>query len=239
MNIHLKQLVQLNDYDKLISSFEPRIVQEREKLEVFMQTANELQAKIDEAYKVIDDAKSKRMKNDIHLAELKDKLDDVAKKNSSITNEKELKALQLEEEIAKEQISFSNDEIARLDAIVETKDEELIDAKEKLAAEQDEINEMQTLINNNIEALNLERADVSEKRAQLVPNIDNKISIFYEKIKRWAKDTVVVPVRKQACYGCFMKINDKTYSEVIRSEEIINCPHCGRILYKEEETAQA
>ncbi|MEA1914610.1 MAG: C4-type zinc ribbon domain-containing protein [Campylobacterota bacterium] len=237
MNIHLKQLVQLSDYDKQISSFEPRIVQEREKLEVFMQTANELQAKIDEAYKVIDDAKSKRMKNDIHLAELKDKLDDVAKKNSSITNEKELKALQLEEEIAKEQISFANEEIARLDAVVEVKDAQLAESKEKLAAEQDDINEMQTLINTNIEALNQERAEVSEKRAQLVPNIDNKISIFYEKIKRWAKDTVVVPVRKQACYGCFMKINDKTYSEVIRSEEIINCPHCGRILYKEEETA--
>jgi predicted nucleic acid-binding Zn-ribbon protein len=239
LNIYLKQLVQLNDYDKQINSFEPMIAQEKEKLETFMQTANELQAKIDEAYKIIDDAKSKRMKNDIHLAELKDKLEDIAKKNSSITSEKELKALQLEEEIAKEQISFANEEIARLDAVVEAKEEELAKAKEELAQEQDEINEMQTLINNNIEEFNKQRAEVSELRAQLVPKIDNKISIFYEKIKRWAKDSAVVPVRKQACYGCFMKINDKTYSEVIRSEEIVTCPHCGRILYKEEETAQA
>lgn len=239
MNIYLKQLVQLNDYDKQISSFEPMILQEKQKLETFMQTANELQAQIDEAYKIIDDAKSKRMKNDIHLAELRDKLEDIAKKNSSITSEKELKALQLEEEIAKEQISFANEEIARLDAIVEAKEAELAEAKEKLAAEQDEINEMQTLINNNIEEFNKQRAEISEARAELVPKIDNKISIFYEKIKRWAKDTAVVPVRKQACYGCFMKINDKTYSEVIRSEEIVTCPHCGRILYKEEETAQA
>jgi len=239
LNIYLKQLVQLNDYDKQISSFEPMILQEKQKLETFMQTANELQAQIDEAYKIIDDAKSKRMKNDIHLAELRDKLEDIAKKNSSITSEKELKALQLEEEIAKEQISFANEEIARLDAIVEAKEAELAEAKEKLAAEQDEINEMQTLINNNIEEFNKQRAEISEARAELVPKIDNKISIFYEKIKRWAKDTAVVPVRKQACYGCFMKINDKTYSEVIRSEEIVTCPHCGRILYKEEETAQA
>ncbi len=239
MNIYLKQLVQLNDYDKQISSFEPMIAQEKEKLETFMQTANELQAQIDDAYRVIDDAKSKRMKNDIHLAELKDKLNDIAKKNSSITSEKELKALQLEEEIAKEQISFANEEIARLDAIVETKEAELAEAKEKLAQEQEDINEMQALTNKNIENFNKQRAEVSEARAELVPKIDNKISIFYEKIKRWAKDTAVVPVRKQACYGCFMKINDKTYSEVIRSEEIVTCPHCGRILYKEEETAQA
>lgn len=32
-----------------------------------------------------------------------------------------------------------------------------------------------------------------------------------------------------------MKINDKTYAEVIKAEEIVNCPHCGRILYKEDE----
>ena len=32
-----------------------------------------------------------------------------------------------------------------------------------------------------------------------------------------------------------MKINDKTYAEVIKAEEIVNCPHCGRILYKGEE----
>lgn len=239
MNVYLKQLVQLSEYDKEISSFEPRIEQEKEKLEVFMQTANELQEQIDEAYKVIDDAKSKRMKNDIHLAELRDKLEDIAKKNAAVQTEKEMKALQLEEEIAKEQISFANEEITRYDEIVENQESALNELKEKLEAENAEIKEMQEAINGNIENLNQERSEVSEKRANLVPQIDNKISIFYEKIKRWAKDTAVVPVRKQACYGCYMKINDKTYTDVIRSEEIVTCPHCGRILYKEEETDQA
>ena len=60
-----------------------------------------------------------------------------------------------------------------------------------------------------------------------------------KKSKRWAKDSAVVPVKKQACYGCYMKINDKTYAEVIKAEEIINCPHCGRILYKEDEEQEA
>jgi hypothetical protein len=53
------------------------------------------------------------------------------------------------------------------------------------------------------------------------------------------KDSAVVPVKKQACYGCHMKINDKTYAEVIKAEEIVNCPHCGRILYKEDEAQEA
>ena len=42
-----------------------------------------------------------------------------------------------------------------------------------------------------------------------------------------------MPMKKQACYGCFMRVNDKTFSEVVHSESITTCPHCGRILYSE------
>ena len=84
-----------------------------------------------------------------------------------------------------------------------------------------------------------ERNVVYQERSELLEKFDNKILTFYEKIKRWAKDSAVVPVKKQACYGCYMKINDKTYAEVIKAEEIVNCPHCGRILYKEDEIEEA
>ncbi len=65
--------------------------------------------------------------------------------------------------------------------------------------------------------------------------MNSKIYAFYEKIKRWAGVTAVVPVKRQACSGCNMKISDKIYSEVLKAEEIITCPHCGRVLYIEEE----
>lgn len=58
---------------------------------------------------------------------------------------------------------------------------------------------------------------------------------FYEKIKNWAKNTAVVPVKKQACYGCFMRIDDTTYNKILKDDEINTCPHCGRIVYKEQE----
>ena len=64
--------------------------------------------------------------------------------------------------------------------------------------------------------------------------MNQNIIVFYEKIRRWAGNTTVVPVKKQACYGCYMKLNDHTYASVIRNEEITTCPHCGRILYLEK-----
>jgi predicted nucleic acid-binding Zn-ribbon protein len=215
--------------------FEPKIENEKAKLATFVETAASIKASINSIYLEIDDVKSKRTKNNIHLAELKTKLDNIAKKNKDVHNDKELKALQLEEEIAKEQISFANEEIDRLDNLTKNKETILKELQEKLTAEEDDIKEIQVAVDSTIEEINKDRNIVYKERSELLEKFDNKILTFYEKIKRWAKDSAVVPVKKQACYGCHMKINDKTYAEVIKAEEIINCPHCGRILYKDNE----
>lgn len=238
MNKYLQDLIKLSKFDTAISMFEPKIENEKAKLATFVETAEEMKASINALYLEVDDIKSKRTKNNIHLSELKSKLEDISKKNDNIHTEKELKALQLEEEIAKEQISFANEEIVRLDTLSESKEENLKDLQEKLTEEEESIKDIQVAVDNTIEEINKERNVVYQDRSELLEKFDNKILTFYEKIKRWAKDSAVVPVKKQACYGCYMKINDKTYAEVIKSEEIVNCPHCGRILYKEPETEE-
>ena len=235
MNKYLQDLIKLSKFDTAISMFEPKIENEKAKLATFVETAEAIKASINSIYSEIDDVKSKRTKNNIHLGELKTKLDNIAKKNKDVTNEKELKALQLEEEIAKEQISFANEEIDRLDNLTKSKESVLKELQEKLSSEENDIKEIQVSVDGTIESINKERNLVYQDRSILLEKFDNKILTFYEKIKRWAKDSAVVPVKKQACYGCHMKINDKTYAEVIKAEEIVNCPHCGRILYKEVE----
>ena len=238
MNKYLQDLIKLSKFDTSISMFEPKIENEKAKLATFVETAEEIKVSINALYSEVDDIKSKRNKNNVHLSELKSKLDDISKKNNNIQTEKELKALQLEEEIAKEQITFANEEINRLDTLVESKEEELNELQNNLSEEEESIKEIQVAVDNAIEEINKERNVVYQNRSELLEKFDNKILTFYEKIKRWAKDSAVVPVKKQACYGCYMKINDKTYAEVIKSEEIVNCPHCGRILYKEPETEE-
>jgi predicted nucleic acid-binding Zn-ribbon protein len=235
LNKYLQDLVTLSKYDTSISQFDPKIEQQKAKLAVFVETAEALKTSINSVYLEIDELKSKRTKNNIHLSELKTKLDQIAKKNKDVTNEKELKALQLEEEIAKEQVSFANEEIERLDKLTVAKEESLKELQAKLKAEESDIEEIKVVVDQEIEAINRDRDVVYAKRNELLGNFDKKILTFYEKIKRWAKDTAVVPVKQQACFGCFMKISDKTYAEVIKGEEIVNCLHCGRILYKGEE----
>ncbi len=238
MNKHLEGLVKLSKYDKQISMFEPEIQKEEEKLSEFENKALKLKKSFDDASNFIEDVRSKKSKNNIHLGELKTKLDGISKKQGAIKTEKELKALQLEDEIAKEQISFVNEELIRLDKLMNLKQGELEEFEEKLNKEEENIKETKATVDKEIGKIKSLRNKVSESRGLLLEKFDNKLLVFYEKIRRWAKDTSVVPVIDQACYGCYMKISDKSYAEVIKADEIVNCSHCGRILYKEVETKE-
>ena len=235
MNKHLEQLVKLSQFDKDIVNFDPKIKNEEEKLKVFTQVVDKLTTTVNALYVTIDDTKNKRIKNDIHLKELSTKLEEIAGKHKLAKNEKEVKALQLEEEIAKEQVNFANEEIVRLDAIVVTKTEELEAFKAELTEEEESVKEIKEASDGNIAKLEKSRNSVYEEKSVLVSTVDSKVLVFYEKIKRWANESAVVPVKNQACYGCHMKLNDRFYSEFLLSDEIMTCPHCGRIIYKDNE----
>lgn len=233
MNKHLEQLVKLSSFDKDIVGFEPQIKNEEEKLKVYTEVIDRLNDEIEKTYQIIDETKNKRIKNDIHLKELADKLAEIEGKHKIAKTEKEVKALQLEEEIAKEQVSFANEEIVRLDALIETKNAELEEFKAKLVEEEETVKSLREVIDTNISELNNKRGSLYEEKSVLVAEVDPKILAFYEKIKRWAAESAVVPVKKQACYGCHMKLSDRFYSEFTVSDEIMTCPHCGRIIFKD------
>ena len=239
MNKHLQQLVDLSKIDKDIDAFEPRIEEATHKYETVLATKDNLSAQITALEEEINNEQVKKQKNELHLAELTDKLSDNAKKSAEIKTEREMKSLQLEEEIAKEQVNFANEEIARLEKVVETKQElidtlqaEVTSAEEKTASVKEEVDAVLADINS-------ERQKVFVKKDELVSQMNQKGLSFYQKIRRWAKNTTAVQVKNQACYGCFLTINDKTYTDVVKGEEITTCPHCGRILYIEPEEATA
>ncbi len=233
MNPYITQLVELVDIDKKIDAYEPKIEQIKSALNAKLEGQKALQDKIELYEAAILDTELKRKKNELHLSELNEKLQSFGKKSAAIKSEKELKALQLEEEIAKEQVAFANEEIERLDKVTEYKTREIDEAKEEIAKMQGDVSSLSEKTEIEVTAIEKERLEVFENKQKLLAEMNQNIIVFYEKIRRWAKNTTVVPVKKQACYGCYMRINDHTYASVIKGEEITTCPHCGRILYLE------
>ena len=233
MNKHLQQLIDLSAVDKEIDAFEPQIEEANYKLEAIIATKESLSNQITLLQNETKDEHLKKSKNEIHLSELSQKLEENSKKSSDVKTEREMKSLQLEEEIAKEQINFANEEIERLDKIISAKEEKIAELSEQMSEIDANFAKIKAEVDKNLALIDIERQKVFAKKEQLVTQMNQKGLAFYQKIRRWAKNTTAVPVKHQACMGCYMAINDKTYSEVIKGEEITTCPHCGRILYIE------
>ena len=86
------------------------------------------------------------------------------------------------------------------------------------------------------ELLGEKRVRVDKLKVDLAPDIFSK----YESIKARSGGRAVVPVKDEACQGCFIHIPPQVYIQLKRGdEELIMCPHCYRILYVEEETTPA
>ncbi|WP_267523797.1 zinc ribbon domain-containing protein [Campylobacter sp. MG1] len=234
MNKHLSQLIELSKLDKEIDSFLPQIESVKRESILLEEQIKHLEHKNNKLENVISEINESKVRVDNHIAQFSNKINDIAKKVNLVKSNKEIEALKLEEEIAREQLYTANLEIERLDKLLSSKNEEIQENNKQISILKDNL---LIAINNqksSLDAIEEKRKNIYVKKDSLASEIDSKVFSFYEKIRKWAKNTSVVPVKKQACYGCFMQLNSKTYSLVLKGDDIINCPHCGRILYIEE-----
>jgi len=231
MNKHLKQLIDLSIVDKEIDAFEPQIEEANYNYEAALAKTQSIETDIENLSNEIKDEELKKAKNELHLAELSQKLEDNSRKSGEVKTEREMKSLQLEEEIAKEQVTFANEEIQRLEKVIDSKKEQIDAAKVSLTELASNLESVKADVDAKLETINNERQAVFVEKEKLLGTVNQKGLAFYQKIRRWAKNTTVVPVEEQACMGCHMIISDKIYADVIKAEDITTCPHCGRILY--------
>jgi uncharacterized protein len=71
------------------------------------------------------------------------------------------------------------------------------------------------------------RGSVAEARAA-VPEASLKV---YDRIAKFVALPVAAPLRESKCGGCHLKVSSGVESETRRSDKIVACEHCGRILY--------
>ncbi|MCE3037539.1 C4-type zinc ribbon domain-containing protein [Helicobacter sp. faydin-H20] len=233
MNKHLQQLIEVASLDKGIDHLEPKIAQIKTKLNRILK---EKEKKEQEIFQIEEENAELLLRNkniQTMIEEIAIRLGQIAKKHNEVKSERELKALVIEEELAKEQLTKANQDIEDIEKIQETKKQKLIELQEGIKKLQSEIEAEEKEVAKEVGLVEAEQEKLYVKRQELYALLDQKLAIFYEKIRNWAKNTSIVPVKKQACGGCFIRINDRIYAEVKQSNDIVNCPHCGRILYIE------
>ncbi|MFQ5427489.1 MAG: zinc ribbon domain-containing protein [Thermodesulfobacteriota bacterium] len=156
----------------------------------------------------------------------------------SVSGNKELKALNKEMSTAGKIIRQAGKEADELKA--RQTEQELLREARVLEAERvsSEIDSLQ----GELEAKGAKwQDDLLQRKAErdtLRAEIDDAMYRVYENIRQKRGGTAVVPLKQEACQGCFMHVPTQLYVRLKRGdEEILRCPHCDRILYVEQTPA--
>ncbi len=116
------------------------------------------------------------------------------------------------------------EEKERLEAIVQESENEFQLLKDKIEAEQTEIDQKTS---DDKELLD----EYLERQADIGKDIDPSLMTKFSRISKMNNGLAVVNVKNEVCMGCFMNIPPQLYIEVQRGNSLISCPQCSRILY--------
>ena len=148
-----------------------------------------------------------------------------------IKNIKELQALQREIDQIKLANSQLEEELIKLLEELEASAPSLKLKEEELKKIEDEWKEKRGEIEAQVAGIEQAVAEASAVRQTIAARLNGDLIQRYELIFSRRGGMAVVTVSGGICQGCFMNIPPQLWNEIIRSEKLILCPSCHRILY--------
>ena len=177
------------------------------------------------------EAKARQGKTERELAEVEDRMKDRRMRLQRIRSEKELQATQREIDNLKGRITE-----------LEERELQVLEETETLGAE---LSAAEKNLREGEQALELERAALiareaalvgeidrdSAARKELAQNLDEEMMRRYELLFARRGGVAVVPVRDGTCQGCHMHVPPQLFNQILRGEQVFDCPSCKRILF--------
>lgn len=233
-NKNLQKLIEVNKFDWEISKFNPLIdekrapiVKKEKEKKQFFKEKQELEQSIQEKRELL-------IKTNEELGVISSEIEKIQEKLKDSKSEKEVKNLSMEEDILREKILGFNNEIANIESYIKQAEKKIVNLDSDIEETSKEIIELEEASNDEIAAIKQSQDKVSAKRQQVALDMEPTLLTLYEKIRKWAGNTSVIHLYKDACGGCFIRLNEKNLIDVRKGIDIAHCPHCGRILYDKE-----
>lgn len=140
----------------------------------------------------------------------------------------EIENLKADKSLIEEKIILSYDESDAISREIEKEKNVLANEESKYLAEKKKADEDILLMQQQI-------ATLENKRNQIIPAIDKANLSRYERILVNKDGLAMVPIKMNACGGCFMGVPPQMINEIKMHDRLISCEMCSRLLYLEDD----
>lgn len=152
---------------------------------------------------------------------------------NDIRNQREYISLSHEIESSKRQNKDESEHLEELRSTINEKGKIRDTLTDDLAEISIDSSKETTELQEKIAAANDDIAAQVKIRDGLLNNVNANILKRYERIRDHRKGIALVPAKDGCCMGCHMNIPPQLYNTLLKVDQIITCPCCGRILYWE------
>jgi len=171
---------------------------------------------------------------DLEIVTTKEKIEKFKEQQFQIKTNKQYDALTREIDVSQERIIALEKEMETIEgksSVAKTDLEAVIPEIEELTKELKERQAELDLVNKEHED---EELKLKHERDKLVVRIEKADLKMYERVRNALGGKAVVPVRRNACGGCFKRVPPQVSVELRKNARIMTCEHCGRLLVSDD-----
>jgi predicted nucleic acid-binding Zn-ribbon protein len=195
---------------------------------------NEQENHVQELEATIKQAVVDRDKADLETVSLREKIEKYKTQQYQVKSNRQYDALSREIDAAQEMISQHERNIETLEGKMTVAREDLEKAKALIEGISKELNEKRQELEEVSKSNEDEELRLKHNREKLVVRIDRSDLALYERVRKAKGGLAVVPVKRNACGGCYNAVPPQKVLELRRNNRIYTCEHCGRILVSDE-----
>ena len=150
-----------------------------------------------------------------------------------VKTNKEYQALLGEIESIKEATNRGEEEILQILEEIDELKKDLLKREKEVTATLDKVEKEKKKIEEKMSQSAKLWKDQKERRDVLSKQLESGLCKLYHMLKEKRQGVGVVNVKDETCQGCFVNIPPQMFIEVQKTNALIRCPNCNRILYWE------
>jgi len=235
----LSKLIEVQEIDKVILGVSQELQKLPEDLQAFEAALEELKAAHTSQLQKLEELQAQRRDPEAEMAQMAEGIKNSRQRLMEIKSNIEYKAMLKEIAFKEDQRDQRETRTLELMDLMETQNRLLADQNRQIEEQEALLAQKRQEVAAQMAELQKELTALEEKRKKLRKAVPAALLKRYEFIRQRRNGTAIAPVHEGVCLGCHMNILPQQFIDLQKGLEILQCPHCQRILYWADELGEA
>ena len=234
----LSKLIEVQELDKVIQEVTEELKRLPEELKTAAAALEDLKTQQAAHLQEVETLKARRRDTETETAEMEEGIKKSRARLMEIKSNIEYKAMIKEIAFKEDQRDKQETRVLEIMEQMEAQKRALAEIEAQIQERQAALAQRETAVAAAVKQLQQRLVGLEEQRKKLRKGVPPQLLKRYEFIRQRRNGTAISPVVEGVCFGCHMNILPQQFIDLQKGVEILQCPHCQRILYWQEiETA--